>query len=254
MSSFKRRLCQIIEKIILKKAQRVISVTEPISEIFYSKINKNRGKFIVITNGYDGDIINCLLQPKKISGDQFIITYTGSITLTKEIDEFFISVKKLLEQKEIEKDKFRINLIGNFKNYHLDEKLGIADLVYKYEGYLPNMETLKIQSNSTLLLLIVKTDRAKYAYSGKIFEYMAIGKPVLAIVPSDSIVAGVILKSGTGKIADPENIEEISQAILYYYDLWKKSELKVNPDYDFIKQFDRKKLTSDLASLMDSLV
>jgi len=86
---------------------------------------------------------------------------------------------------------------------------------------------------------------------GKIYEYMAIKKPILALVPPGD-ARDFLRQSGLGFICEPTNVEMIGQTLL---DLLRRhrstAELAVEVDEKFIQQFERKILTKKLAEVLN---
>ena len=50
--------------------------------------------------------------------------------------------------------------------------------------------------------------------SGKVFEYIAAGRPILAVVPPDGAAADLIRETGAGIVAPPDDVDAISGALL----------------------------------------
>jgi hypothetical protein len=66
-------------------------------------------------------------------------------------------------------------------------------------------------------------------------------------------VRDLIMKSGCDVQVDYNDIEQIKKKILDYYNKFKEGRLKVEPNWDFIAGFERKKLAGRLATIFDEL-
>jgi len=66
------------------------------------------------------------------------------------------------------------------------------------------------------------------------------------------VVKETILKSGAGVVVDTEDVVAISTAIKDFYDQFEKRRLK-SPDDNFVADYDRVKLTADLAKIFELL-
>ena len=55
--------------------------------------------------------------------------------------------------------------------------------------------------------------RGKGVLSGKVFEYIAVGRPILAVVPPDGAAAELIRETGAGVVAPPEDVAAIQSAL-----------------------------------------
>ena len=80
---------------------------------------------------------------------------------------------------------------------------------------------------------------------GKLYEYFGAQKPILVCAP-DGVIRRTAMESKAAISVDPDNVSEIEKAIDTYYSLWLKNSLP-KPSSDFIEQFNRQKLTGDLA-------
>jgi hypothetical protein len=160
-------------------------------------------------------------------------------------------LENLLSKGKIDTQNFRLSFIGWLDGYFL--KGDYLDKVLDFPGYLDHQDSLKRLVDSDVLLLIIPSERGPTHYPGKIFEYLSLEKPILAIVPPESVTAQLILDSHAGMVVDPENIEEISAGILAFYYAWQKGTLKVDVDQNLVNRFDRKVLTGQLAEILNHL-
>ena len=73
--------------------------------------------------------------------------------------------------------------------------------------YAPRVESLALQRDSEALLLLIPEagGRGKGVLSGKVFEYIAVGRPILAAVPPDGAAAELIRETGAGVVAAPDD-------------------------------------------------
>ena len=109
---------------------------------------------------------------------------------------------------------------------------------------------------NVLLFLIVKSRKgcgsSRGNISGKLYEYLGTGKPILALT-EDGPIRDLIKKSGCGILVDHNDTQKIKKEILNCYNRFKEGRLKAEPNRDFIAQFERKRLTHQLATIFDEL-
>jgi glycosyltransferase involved in cell wall biosynthesis len=93
--------------------------------------------------------------------------------------------------------------------------LGLGDRLELID-YLPRSESLRLQRDSEALLLLVPDadGRGRGVLSGKVFEYIAAGRPILAVVPPDGAAAELIRETGVGVVVAPDDVDGIRAALV----------------------------------------
>jgi glycosyltransferase involved in cell wall biosynthesis len=122
--------------------------------------------------------------------------------------------------------------------------------------YLPHQRALELQrdSEANLLLLPDAAGRGRVVPSGKIFEYLAAERPILAAVPTDGAAAKLVRETGAGVVVAPEDEKGIREALLGLHARWKAGRLQEG----YLSEEQRKSLSrqarvEELAELLWSL-
>jgi glycosyltransferase involved in cell wall biosynthesis len=233
-------LINVYEKIqnnVILLADAVTSVSKPILEEF--KKIKPSGFYTEIRNGYD-----FTLPEKYVFNDCFTISYVGSFYGKRKPFTFFQALKNIIENHS--DFVFKLNLVGVGKSIQIPEFLkDKTNFTFK----ISHEEALKSMIEADALLLIHPETEYKGVYTGKIFEYLASLKPIIAVVDKKDVAAELILECNSGFVASFNNVSEIEESILKAYNLWKqKSRLEVN--LELIKQHHRKVQVEKLNSLI----
>ena len=135
------------------------------------------------------------------------------------------------------------------KNKETVEKLGLSGIL-EQSGYVSHEEALQANLESDLLLLLVgDEDRFKPVYTGKVFDYLRSGKPVLALGPEEGAVDHLLSATGHGKTFLSTQISEIKEMILAEYEKWLNAECNTYFVSPAIKAHERKYLTMKLADV-----
>lgn len=240
---------QFLEKRIVKAADKIVTVVDNISLHYKNKYKLNGDRVFTITNGFDPvdreEYFNKELTNKK----KFVIVYTGSVYGFRAPNSLFQALRRMKYKKLDPIENIEVQFVGN-----LDKKVpndyGLADVVKTY-GYVPHTDVLDFLKKADVLLLIIGKVNKNIAYTGKVFEYLMTGKPILAITEKDSIVANLLWDARVGYIVEPEDVSGIQKAIIELYRKWEMKSLVTEPNWSLIEKFDRRKLTARLANIFD---
>lgn len=254
-SAFHHKFASNWEERILQNANRVLVVSEPMgSDLLKRHTAIDPGKIEVLTNGFDPQDFD-VSEPVAADPDRFLIVYNGSFynkLITPET--FFLAVKEAIQKGNIPANKLCIRLIGKHSEFVSQEiaASGIAELVETI-GYLPHKRSLgHLLSADVLLLIISDRPGSEAVYTGKIFEYLAARKPILALAPP-GVAADLVRSANAGRVVAPDNVAEISQALVDYYQAWKKGLLISKSDPDIVARFNRRTLTERMAKIFNSV-
>ena len=106
--------------------------------------------------------------------------------------------------------------VGDFRASDREwaEARGLGDLL-ELVPYAPRSESLRLQRDSEALLLLVPDadGRGRGVLSGKVFEYLAAGRPILAVVPPDGAAAELVRETGAGVVVAPDDVDGMRAAL-----------------------------------------
>lgn len=126
----------------------------------------------------------------------------------------------------------------------------------RIEAEVPHEAALERMADAAVLLLVGFTGRGEqFQMSAKIFEYLAVRRPVLALAPPSCPVGDVLRASGVRHwIVSPDDPPAILQALREIGAAWKGGELAGPQSKTSLSRFDRREQASELAALLDRLV
>lgn len=164
------------------------------------------GTVRVVANGCDfDDFAGLEYRP----GGRFRITHTGSFFGKRDPRPF------LQAFRDADLDAVA-RFVGDFRSTDREwaETLGLGDRL-ELVDYLPRADALRAQRDSEALLLLIPDagGRGQGVLSGKVFEYIAAGRPILAVVPPDGAAAELIRETGAGVVVAPDDVDGIRDAL-----------------------------------------
>jgi len=218
-SRLRRWLDRRLELRILSKADAMTTVSEPWTE---KQRELHKGKPVyTITHGIDLEEVNT--PPVKLT-KKFTITYTGTIYPEgQDTSKIFTAMQTLISNGEIDRDNIEVRFYGPYLKW-LDreiEKYGLAGIAMQY-GQLTMPEAVKKQRESQLLLLLKWEDpKERGWHSGKIYEYLAAQRPVLATGGSSDVLEELISETRAGICAF--SVRDTEQALRELYQEYAQS-------------------------------
>lgn len=244
LTSFADKKHKRLEKKVLENADGVIAVGKTLGQELY-ELGAN--DVHVITNGFDSEINkeNNIILDSKIS-----IAHIGSMTITRNPENLWKAIKELIKEDPALKDKLEIKLVGKVDIGVIEsiESYGLKYLLNKID-YLPHDEVVIEQQKTHILLLVINnTPNSKGILTGKVFEYMASGRPILAIGPEDGDVAEVLEQTGLGEVIDYNDYQGIKHFISEYLSGEKGAYQGLPTE---VMKFHRRALTKELVDLLN---
>lgn len=241
---FRKLECAKEHRTLKNRADALITVSQPLATDLQSRYPSL--PVWVIENGFDPDEFPTWMQAVSAappSTDGITICYAGTIYPNRrDPTPLFMAVNELIDAGLIGANKISIEFYGQNES----ELTAIIQRtnanrhgIIKIKGFVTRQASLEAQRNSNLLLLLESGEpSARGMLTGKIFEYLVSGIPVLAVGIDNTHTAGELLeRTGTGFCSsDPEELKELLLAAIASdrFSFYK-------PEQDLIAKYSRKK-------------
>ena len=242
----KEKALERVVRMVARKADAVVAVSETIAD----EVRRfdPAGEVRVIPNGCDFDDFAGLdYRPV----DRFRITHAGSFFGKRNPRPFL----NALASSGL--DDVVARFAGGLRQ--ADEEwaagLGLGDRL-ELLRYVPHRQALELErdSEANLLLLPDAAGRGAVVPSGKIFEYLAAERPILAAVPPDGAAAKLVRETGAGIVVAPDDEKGIREALIGLHSRWKAGQLSngyLSPEQR--RKLSREARVEELADLLLSL-
>lgn len=145
----------------------------------------------VITNGFDPDDVP---SPPVPVDDTYSLVHVGNMTASRDIPPLWPALAELCKADPEFGRKLILRFVGPVDQVVLTsiERAGLAGHVERV-GSVGHAEAMREMQRARVLLLSVNdTANAKGVLTSKVFEYLAVGRPILAFGPKDGDVARVL--------------------------------------------------------------
>jgi colanic acid biosynthesis glycosyl transferase WcaI len=166
------------------------------------------------------------------AGGDFVVQYAGNIGLVQNLEVVVLAAECLKGDPGI---RFVFIGEGNAKKSleELATQRGLANCVFLP---LQPLESVPSVYNACDLGMIpLKPGAARIAVPSKTWNYLAVGRPVIACVEEDSPLADAIRESKSGSIVPPNDLERLAQVILEYRNAPERARLEGRQGRDYVE-------------------
>ena len=236
-----------LENRVLRSADLVIAVSPSNGEELRSKGARD---VRVITNGYDPADMDT--GPVALDRE-FSLAHIGTFMPNRNQDQLWRCLSELRDENDGFRHNFRLRLAGK-TDAGVMEALRQHNLeaCTEVSGYLPHAESVRMMKRSRLLLLAInQTGSNRGMLTGKLYEYLASGRPILAIGPVEGDAAGILQQTGCGLISAFDDSAGLKQNILHFYSQYLQGSREPVGIISEVEKYSRRKLSGDLAGLLD---
>jgi glycosyltransferase involved in cell wall biosynthesis len=233
-----------VARLVARSADAVTAVTAPIAEELVALGAK---RVETIANGSDfEDFAGLEYTP----GDRFRLTHTGSFFGKR-------TPRPILEALAGTDADIVARFVGDFRAADREwaETLGLGDRL-ELHPFVPHRRALALQRDSDALLLLLPDvpGRGAAVPSGKLYEYLAAERPILAAVPPAGAAAELVSEAEAGIVVPPDDVGAIERALRDLHSRWCAGTLKGSPlPLELRTRLDRRTRTQELARLLRSL-
>ena len=239
-----------VARLVAHSADAITCVSDAIAE--EARSFSPRGRVVTISNGCDFDDFAGL---EYTPGKRFRITHTGSFFGKRDPRPFLTA----LDESGLD---VQARFLGDFRSsdreWAADRGLisGTSGDRLELIPYAPRQAALELQRDSEALLLLIPDagGRGKGVLSGKVFEYLAAERPILAAVPPDGAAAALIRETGAGVVSPPDDVEALKRALAELHERFANGGLPATDIPEETRyRLSRRARAEELAELLRSL-
>jgi glycosyltransferase involved in cell wall biosynthesis len=213
----KEKVSASVARLVARQADVIVAASDAIAEEALGL--EPAGVVTTILNGADFDDFAGLEYRR---GDRFRITHTGSFFGKRDPRPFLSALAESGLQDVVAR------FVGDFRVADRDwaESLGLGDRL-ELLPHVSRRDALALQRDSDALLLLIPDagGRGQGVLSGKVFEYLAAERPILAAVPPEGAAAELIRETGAGVVAAPDDVPALTRALTELHAAWTAGSL-----------------------------
>lgn len=250
----RERIELALEGRVVAAANHIVTVNQTIASDFARRYPAARPRISVITNGYDpADFVG--IGPKIAAGPSLRLVHTGSLSLSRagtSLSGLLAALQALRTSAPSIFQTLQLEFIGQLTQAEqtLLSNAGLGDQL-SLVGPVAYQQAIQAQLAADVLLLVTVPGVSSVA-TNKLFEYLASGRPILALT-GQSAAAALIREFAAGLIVEPDDGAGIEQALRNLHTRWQSGALPTHID-ERVKQFSRPRLSADLARIFDQTI
>lgn len=244
-----------VERSVIQHADRVLAATPPILDDLKRSDPSKADRFFLLTNGFDpADFDAVSPRPDR---DFLDIAYVGSIGGERRpVTPLLQAVARLLGERPMLDRLLRLRFVGSFGSAEseLVDDLDLSSIAMP-TGWVDHKDAIQQMLDADVLLVISsQLEGGKDVLTGKVFEYIAAERLILALVPPEAAVGQLIRDHELGLVASATDVDEIYVALCEICERFVSGTLnpRVNPELK--RQFNRLEQTRILAQVFGEVV
>jgi glycosyltransferase involved in cell wall biosynthesis len=236
------RLSARLERGLVEHASRVVVAADYFRLEGLAQDDPRR---VVIVNGVDEADLPTAPGPRR---DQFVLAHVGTIYGIRDPSPVLRALARLIQEGAIDAERVTVRLVGSLWLERFDPPAGVH---VERTGYVGHTQAVEEMSKATVLLLYVPS--SSLAPSGKLFEYLASGRPILCVTGPDNLASRLVREWDAGVVADPDDEEAIEQALVTLWQRWLENGLPDQAEVrrKTLERYSRRETAEQLARVLD---
>jgi hypothetical protein len=232
---------------VVNHAAAVLSISSKMTErMIAAHPSANPAKFYTVPNGFDpSDMARIEPWPHQ----RFRVVYTGDSQPGNGLDHLYDAIEAIARTEPAVLANVEVMAAG-FEPGPA-HKRGLSEYIDEL-GVLSRDDTVALMRSADVLYLRnFEGIRQDWRLPGQIFEYLATGRPLLAVAQPDGEAGRLIKRIGGGVVVDPSDTTRLRQILA---DAFRRGVLET-PKHDqvLLRAFERPALTRLLASVLETV-
>ncbi|MBX7201949.1 MAG: hypothetical protein K1X77_02670 [Bacteroidia bacterium] len=232
-----RKVLTKAEQTVNLRANIVTSVSTPILDDFKNRM-PGVVQFAEIRNGFDHTIL-----PSGNFNKIFTIAFSGTFYGDIKPHTFFKGLQLFLSTQNIQ---YKLMFVGTYRNFEIPGEL-LPHCIFMPQVSYEDAVNYMAQADANLLIL--PPSGRKGVYSGKLFDYLSVKKPIIALLDPNDVAAELIGQCNAGFVAQFNNHAQIANSIQQAHEVWEK-QLTLPYNHERIESLHRKFQVEKLNNLL----
>ena len=245
-TDFKLRLAVELEQKAVESADFVTAVTRSqLAQIRRRYLGQPDAKFLYVPNGFDPTVYE-KFGPRPPANGKLVITYFGTVYANPNYRPLLNYLDAVDELPEQLRTRIETRIIGRVTREGAPFLSGRRHDIRQF-GFMSREAALPYLQETSYNLIVSAN---LTTHGGKLFEYLAMPKPILALCPPEGELAQVICQTRTGRCVNNDDLSGIRELLLSMFDSsGSPITPEFHPDREAIREYEWPNLVARLARL-----
>ena len=182
------------------------------------------GNKMLLRNGYDLRAVESAKQAAQKRDDIFLISYVGQFTMGQDVGLLMDVLQAVMDKEDV-----RIRFIGSNVSAELSEDIqALGRDRFELLPFMPHQQALEhMAASNVLILLINRYEGHQGMLTTKLFEYLGVGVPILALGPRGGEAEELIQMHQAGAAFDSDQVYQAREWLSRQYQLYKSGKPSV---------------------------
>ncbi|MFP5441330.1 MAG: glycosyltransferase [Gammaproteobacteria bacterium] len=241
-----------LERCFVAAADRIVTVSQPMVDNMVARTGESgRDKFLVLPNGYDAADLPALPEPPR--NDKLTLVYAGSFVGNRRPDVLVAGINRAIADGQLDPLALRIDFLGRYPDEAIAQIARIDLRVErKLHGFVPQSQAIAatLRADVALIITVPGNDAlAQEVMTGKVFECLGLGRPVLALTDAAPL-RRFVADSGIGDSCGAGDVAAVARALADLQSRWRQQgHLGVTVDPALAARYERRAQAGVLADL-----
>jgi len=206
------KMMRFLAKLAYFNARLITPISPGYVRVLCGKYGVNREKVCVVRAGVDLNTFGVVGNQSNPDRKDFRVLYSGAFSVAYDFDQVLLAAKMLENVNGVE---FVLQgggeLVGYVKSRVKQSRLNNVKVIDKI---VSRAEVAKLLSESDALILPLRDFGTPYlGISSKLYEYQAVGKPIVCCAEGQP--AEYVYETMSGIVVKPGDYEALAKAVLY---------------------------------------
>lgn len=250
MTAAARAVDRRLERRVLQAADAVTTVSPTWARLLERQGGLDDGAVHVVHNGVDDADLGAA-DGVPVRDDAFVLAHIGSLYATRNPTAVWEAVRRLRARGEAE--RLVIRLVGKTDD-GVRQSAERAGVPVEAVPYVTHAEAIREQAQAGALLLSIEPFEADAGMvTGKLYEYLASGRPVVGVGPPDGDAAGLLAETAGGAMWARDDVDGLAAEIRRHYDAWAGGAPVEGASWSAVAPYTRRAQTARLADVIRGL-